>query len=53
MVGIHYFRIGELVFNEARMYGCLSSVVIDDLDVRIKLLRVVIICCVPSLEEFL
>ena len=48
--GILYVHLGELVFNAARVYVCLHYVVLNDLDVGIKLLHVVIVCCVPSLE---
>ena len=48
--GILYLHLGELVFNAARVYVCLHYVVLNDLDEGIKLLHVVIVCCVPSLE---
>ena len=33
------------------MYGCFTSVGIDDLDVGLKLLHVVIVCCITPIEE--
>ena len=44
-------HLGKLCFDEVGMYWCSSSRGFYDLGIGIKLLHVIIISCVPPLEE--
>ena len=51
VICVIYSYIEELVFKDSGVYHIPSFVVLYYLDIGIKLLHLVITCCVPTLKE--
>ena len=47
--GIQYYHLGEIGFNEDRVYECFSSVLLDGIDLGLKILHVFTVFCIPLL----